>query len=426
MERLYEKRKELRMDNVYIIGIGMIRFGKYADKTVKSMAHEAVALALTDAGLDKRQLGAAFVSNSYWGMFSNQHSIKGQVILRGMGIEGIPITSVENACAGGSTALHLGYTAIRAGMHDVVLALGSEKISNPDKLLSLQAYATSMDIEDAANSMERFVKLSEELNSVIPPEQRESGGDRSIFMDAYAMGAKWHIKRFGSTQRQLAVIAAKNHGHASMNPLAQYQNAMTVEEVLHDKLVSYPLTRPMCAPVGDGAAAAILCSEGFLKKLGSARAVRIRASVLGSGIDRDMDAPDIGMRLSKQAYDQAGLGPGDVDTAELHDATAYGELHQAEAMGFCALGEGGVLAESGATKLGGELPINTSGGLESRGHPVGASGLAQIYEEVLQLRGEAGKRQVQGARIALTENGGGFIGVEEAAMCINIFEKAVA
>ncbi len=411
------------MDDVYVIGIGMIRFGKFADKTVKSMAHEAVSLALQDAGLEKGQLQAAFVSNSYWGMFSNQHSIKGQVILRGMGIQGIPIASVENACAGASTALYLGYAGIKAGMYDVVLALGSEKISNPDKFLSLQAYATSMDIEDAENNMNRFMEMSKEFNTVIPPDKMEAGDERSIFMDAYAMGAKWHMKRFGSTQNQLAVIAAKNHWHASMNPLAQYQKSMTVEEVLHDKLVSYPLTRPMCAPVGDGAAAAILCSGKFLKKLKGARPVRVRASVLASGIDRDIDAPDIGMRLSKQAYEKAGLGPQDIDTAELHDATAYGELHQAEAMGFCPLGEGGVFAESGATKLGGRLPINTSGGLESRGHPVGASGLAQIYEEIVQLRGEAGKRQVEGAKIALTENGGGFIGVEEAAMCINIFEK---
>ncbi len=411
------------MDDVYVIGIGMIRFGKFADKTVKSMAHEAVSLALQDAGLEKGQLQAAFVSNSYWGMFSNQHSIKGQVILRGMGIQGIPIASVENACAGASTALYLGYAGIKAGMYDVVLALGSEKISNPDKFLSLQAYATSMDIEDAENNMNRFMEMSKEFNTVIPPDKMEAGDERSIFMDAYAMGAKWHMKRFGSTQNQLAVIAAKNHWHASMNPLAQYQKSMTVEEVLHDKLVSYPLTRQMCAPVGDGAAAAILCSGKFLKKLKGARPVRVRASVLASGIDRDIDAPDIGMRLSKQAYEKAGLGPQDIDTAELHDATAYGELHQAEAMGFCPLGEGGVFAESGATKLGGRLPINTSGGLESRGHPVGASGLAQIYEEIVQLRGEAGKRQVEGAKIALTENGGGFIGVEEAAMCINIFEK---
>jgi acetyl-CoA acetyltransferase len=411
------------MDNVYVIGVGMIRFGKYADKTVKSMAHEAVNLALKDAGLQKEQLQAAFVSNSLWGMFSNQHSIKGQVILRGMGIEGIPIASVENACAGASTAFYLGYTGIKAGMYDVVLALGSEKISNPNKSLSFQAYAAAMDVEDIENNMKRFAELSKEFDTVIPLDKKESGDERSIFMDVYAMSAKWHMKRFGSTQRQLAVIAAKNHWHASMNPLAQYQKSITVEEVLNDKLVSYPLTRPMCAPVGDGAAAAILCSESFIKKLGTARAVKIRASVLGSGVDRDIDAPDIGMRLAKQAYEKAGIGPEDIDTAELHDATAYGELHQTEAMGFCKLGEGGIFAESGATKLGGRLPINTSGGLESRGHPVGASGLAQIYEVILQLRGEAGKRQVEDARIALTENGGGFIGVEEAAMCINIFEK---
>jgi acetyl-CoA acetyltransferase len=308
-------------------------------------------------------------------------------------------------------------------MYDVVLALGSEKISNPNKSLSFQAYAAAMDVEDIENNMKRFAELSKEFDTVIPLDKKESGDERSIFMDVYAMSAKWHMKRFGSTQRQLAVIAAKNHWHASMNPLAQYQKSITVEEVLNDKLVSYPLTRPMCAPVGDGAAAAILCSESFIKKLGTARAVKIRASVLGSGVDRDIDAPDIGMRLAKQAYEKAGIGPEDIDTAELHDATAYGELHQTEAMGFCKLGEGGIFAESGATKLGGRLPINTSGGLESRGHPVGASGLAQIYEVILQLRGEAGKRQVEGARIALTENGGGFIGVEEAAMCINIFEK---
>lgn len=411
------------MDNVYVIGIGMIKFGKYADKTVKSMAHEAINLALKDAGLKKEQLQAAFVSNSYWGMFSNQHSIKGQVILRGMGIQSIPVVNVENACAGGSTAFHLAYTGIKAGLYEIALAIGSEKISNPDKFLSLQAYATSMDVEDMENNMKTFIKLSEEFNIVIPSDVKESSDERSIFMDAYAMGAKWHMKRFGSTQRQLAVIAAKNHWHASMNPLAQYQKSMTVEEVLNDKLVSYPLTRSMCAPVGDGAAAAILCSESFLKHLSNARPIKVRASVLASGRDRDIDDIDIGMRLSKQAYEIAGLGPEDIDTAELHDATAYGELHQTEAMGFCKVGEGGIFAESGSTKLGGNLPINTSGGLESRGHPVGASGLAQIYEEIVQLRGEASKRQVEGARIALTENGGGFIGIEEAAMCINIFEK---
>lgn len=242
-------------------------------------------------------------------------------------------------------------------------------------------------------------------------------------MDAYAMGARWHMSQFGSTQKQLAVICSKNHLHGSLNPLAQYQTTMAVDEVLADRPVAYPLTRAMCAPVGDGAAAAILCSASYLKKLTDARPVRIRASVLGSGMHRDIDGPDIGERLSKQAYATAGVGPEDIDLAELHDATSYGELHQTEAMGFCPLGEGGIFAESGATTLGGRLPVNTSGGLECRGHPIGASGLAQIHEVVTQLRGEAGKRQVEGARIGLTENGGGNLGVEEASMTIHILEK---
>ena len=198
---------------------------------------------------------------------------------------------------------------------------------------------------------------------------------------------------------------------------------MSVEEVLADKLVAWPLTRPMCAPLGHGAAAAIICSENFLKKLTGAHPVKIRASVLGQGEDRLFDAPDIGERLSRQAYEMAGLGPDDIDLAELHDATSWGELHQCESMGFCKIGEGGPYAESGATTLGGKKPVNTSGGLECRGHPIGASGLAQIHELVLQLRNNAGNRQVEGARIGLAENGGGNIGVEEASMCIHILEK---
>jgi acetyl-CoA acetyltransferase len=198
---------------------------------------------------------------------------------------------------------------------------------------------------------------------------------------------------------------------------------MTVEEVLADRSVAYPLTRAMCAPVGDGAAAAVVCSERFLKKIAGARPVKIRASIIGQGSDRDLDGEDIGERLSKEAYAAAGVGPEDIDLAELHDATSYGELHQTEVMGFCPIGQGGPWAESGASALGGLKPINTSGGLECRGHPIGASGLAQVYELVLQLRGEAGRRQVGKARIALAENGGGNIGVEEAAMCIHILEK---
>jgi len=388
------------------------------------MAHEAIELVLKDAGLTKEDMEAVFFANTFWGMFDNQHSIRGEVVMRNMGVGNIPIANVENACAGGSTALHLAYTGIKAGMYDVAMAIGSEKITNPNKALSLGAYATCMDVANFAKHIENIMELSKTLTVKIPEDQSAPGEGRSIFMDAYAMGARWHMSRFNSTQKQLAVICAKNHFHGSLNPLSQYQEVMTAEEVLAAKPVAYPLTRPMCAPVGDGAAAAIICSEKFLKKLKNARPVRIRASILGTGSDRDINAPDIGERLANKAYMAAGVGPKDIDTAEVHDATSWGELHQTESMGFCPMGEGGPFAESGATKLGGKMPVNTSGGLECKGHPIGASGLSQIHELVTQLRGEAGKRQVEGARLALAENGGGNIGVEEAAMGIHILEKA--
>ncbi|RLB87304.1 MAG: thiolase family protein [Deltaproteobacteria bacterium] len=411
------------MRDVYIIGLGMIRFNKYPDDTVKNMAHQVTRLALEDCGLEKKDIQAAFFSNTFWGMYTTQHSIRGQVILRSMGIEAIPVTNVENACAGASTALHNAYTGIRAGMYDVALALGSEKITHPDKMMSLSAYASCMDVENFESHMNMMTEISKKIDLEIPEDQTPPGEGRSVFMDAYAMGARWHMSKFGSTQKQLAAICAKNHFHGSLNPMAQYQQNMTIEQVLADKPIAYPLTRSMCAPVGDGAAAAIVCSGEFLKKLARVRPVKILASVLGSGIDRELDGIDIGERLSRQAYNIAGVGPQDINLAELHDATSYGELHQTEAMGFCPLGEGGPYAESGATTLGGKQPVNTSGGLECRGHPIGASGLAQIYELGVQLRSQAGNRQVQGAKIGLAENGGGNIGVEEASMCIHILEK---
>ena len=411
------------MSNVYIIGLGMIRFNKYPDRGVRDMAHEAARMALEDAQLESRALEAAFFSNTFWGMFSNQHSIKGQVVLRSMGIGTIPVTNVENACAGASTALHLAYTGIKADMYDVALALGSEKITDESKAKSLGAYAACMDVENFDQHMDMLVEHSRTFSKGMPVEDSVPGSGRSVFMDAYATFARWHMNKFGSTQHQLGIIASKNHWHGSLNPMAQYQKKMTIKEVLADHPVTYPLTRSMCAPVGDGAAAAIVCSEKYLKKLSDPRPVKIRASIMGSGSDRGFDGIDIGERLVKQAYEKAGVGPEDISLAELHDATAYGELHQVEAMGFCPVGEGGIYAESGATTLGGKQPVNTSGGLECRGHPIGASGLAQIYELGVQLRGDAGKRQVENARLGLAENGGGNIGIEEASMCIHILEK---
>ncbi len=192
--------------------------------------------------------------------------------------------------------------------------------------------------------------------------------------------------------------------------------------MLQDKPIAYPFTRSMCSPVGDGAAAAIVCSERFLAKRGQSRAVEIAASALGTGRERPLEEDHIGQKIAQKAYTAAGVTPEEIDLAEVHDATAFGELLQTEVLGFCAPGEGGLLAESGATRLGGRIPVNVSGGLECRGHPIGASGLAMVHEVVTQLRGEAGPRQVAGARIGLTENGGGFIGTEEAAAAVHIFK----
>jgi acetyl-CoA acetyltransferase len=230
------------------------------------------------------------------------------------------------------------------------------------------------------------------------------------------------MEKYGLTQRQLAVIAAKAHNNSTLNPYAQYTFPMTVDAVMEDREVSWPLTRAMCAPVGDGSAAAILVSEAYLRRHPEARkrAVKVRASILAGG---SLEAGgDTTARATRAAWEKAGLGPADVDVAEVHDATAFGEVAVLEEMGFCPEGEGGAFSESGATALDGRLPVNTGGGLIARGHPVGASGLAQIFELTAQLRGEAGKRQVAGPRIALAENGGGVIGRGPASMCIHILE----
>jgi acetyl-CoA acetyltransferase len=246
-------------------------------------------------------------------------------------------------------------------------------------------------------------------------------------MDVYAAFARFHMQRFGTTQRQLAAVAAKNHAHSIHNPLSQYRKAFTVDEVLAAAPITYPLTLPMCSPVSDGAAAIIVATAQGLKRhgLNPKRAVRVLSTVVQSGSDRP--ATDVHMHCSalaaKRAYNIAGVGPTDVSVAEVHDATAMGEIIQVENLGFCPYGDGGTLAQRGESCIGGRIPVNPSGGLESKGHPIGATGLGQIHELVLQLRNEAGPRQVQGARIAVAENGGGIHGLEEAVACVTILGR---
>jgi len=349
-----------------------------------------------------------------------QHSIRGQVALTPNGVDKVPITNVENACASGSTAFNGAWTAIKAGVFDCALAIGTEKVYQEDRAKMMGAFITYTDVERTRTMVEAMQKASAKAR-----EEKKASGEKtgkkghSVFMDFYAAGARAHMKEYGTTQRQLAAIAAKNHNNSTMNPLAQYTFPMTVDQVMEDYEVAYPLTRAMCAPVGDGSAAAILCSEKFLKEYPNDKAVLIRASILRSG---SWQPDNVSKRASTAAYKMAGLSPKDINVAEVHDATAYGELEQIEQMGFCGLGEGGPFTESGETEIGGKVAVKPSGGLLSRGHPLGASGLAQIYELVTQLRGDAGKRQTDKHTFALAENGGGTIGAGPAAMCVHILE----
>lgn len=465
------------MRDVYVIGVHTIRFGKYLEKSIKDIAIETAQGCLKDAGLDKKEIQALWFSNSGWGYSKGQDCIRGQVALRPMGISGIPIANVENACASGSTAFHHAWLSVGAGLYDITMAVGAEKLYNSNKAAIFAGFLGGIDIENCVsiaeglsvfsltpeekNNIERFkvkyqprepegekkpkkkkplketlkdlrdtvvlgINLGEKLGyDTVRKMRKFSAGDHSPFMDIYGYAARQHMKKYGSTIEQLAMIASKTHFHSTLNPNAQYRFEVPVEKVLADRIVSFPITRSMCAPIGDGAASAILCSEEVVKRLGlMGQAVKVRASILGSGKEypKGEEGPEIGERLAKQAYEVAGLGPKDIHLAEVHDATSFGEMIQAENLGFCGHGEGGRLAERGETKLGGKIPINTSGGLTSRGHPIGASGLAQLHELVVQLRGAAGKRQVEGARFGMAENGGGALGTEEAAMCMHILE----
>lgn len=415
------------MRDVYIIGVGMTRFFKWLNRGIKDLSKEAVTEALDDAGLQKQQIEAAWFANSTWGYFEGQDQVRGQVALASLGIHEIPVSNSEGACGGGSQALHGAWLAVASGAYDCAMAVGSEKLYNENKGRSFGAIALGTDVKNTKSMTDSWIKRLNELGIATSAEDvvDQDNMTRSPMMDIYAYMIRWHMKEYGTTQHQLALITSKNHWHGSMNPKAQYQKEMTVEEVLAGKPILYPLTAPMCAPLGDGSAAAILCSGDFLKRMKSPRPVKVLASVYGSSTPRCFDEPDKGIevRLSAKAYTIAGVGPEDVSLLEIHDAASYGELKMTEQLGFCKRGEGGPFAESGATTLGGKIPVNVSGGLISRGHPLAATGIAQIVELTTQLRGEAGKRQVAGVRIGMSENGGGQIYFEEASMGIHILEK---
>ncbi|WP_296493458.1 thiolase family protein [Rhodoferax sp.] len=412
------------MTTVYIAGIAMTVFGRHLEIPVHELAREALNCAVKDANCKISDIGVAFYSGMTQGFLQGQFSIPGQVVFSKIGIDSIPIYNVENACASGSTAFNLAIHHLRGGSADVALALGAEKMNIADKLKAFSLFDAGWDVSRADEHYQTLVKMGE---GVEVPHGSESDRPYSKFMQIYAAFCRHHMKHYGTTQRQLAAVSSKNHGHSVHNPYSQIRKAFTIDDILAAPPITYPLTLPMCSPLSDGAAAAILCTEEGLKRIGAdrKRCIKVAASVVRSFSHRSLEQPElqISRLAAQQAYEQAGLGPQDMSVAEVHDASAMGEIIQVENLGFVPLGQGGPSAERGEFTLGGRLPVNPSGGLESKGHPLGATGLGQLYELTTQLRGEAGARQVQGARHAIQENGGGLQGIEEAAVAIHILSK---
>ena len=386
------------MRDVYVAGIGMTRFTKQPGRSLKDLTGEAVTAALKDAGLTVDEVQACYFGNAVAGSMTGQEMLTGQFALRPLGFGRIPVFNVENACASASSAFHLGWQNVAAGLHDIVLAVAAEKMTHPDKARSFAAIGGSVDVETAP--------------AELPP-------GRSFLMDMYAESAQRYMAQSGATREDFARVVVKNQRHGLLNPAAQYGAELSIDQVLQSREIVWPFTLQMCSPISDGAAAALLVSEEWRAAAGP------RIPVLASAA---RTAPADGSarvtRLAADAaYEAAGLGPADLDCVEVHDAAASAELVIYEQLGLTAAAGGPELIRSGQTALGGRLPVNTSGGLLARGHPIGATGLAQIVEAVLQLRGTAGGRQVPDARVALTQNAGGWHGDDNVASVVHIFGR---
>jgi acetyl-CoA acetyltransferase len=416
------------MSDVYVIGVSCTPFARRPDASFKELTREAYEQVLADAGFDDGgPIGSAWFGNCGMGSFG-QRNIRGQVCFTPLVREGrfperVPMINVEGGCATASMAFNGAWKDVLSGQAQVSLAIGVEKTFFPgDAARTQEIFEGGIDQLDPQEWHDYYRRAGEASGKPFAP----NAGGGTVFMDTYAMQAAYHMKRWGTTARQIAAGASKNHAMGAKNPLAQYRFEVTPEQVLQDRMVSAPLTRSMCSPIGDGAAAALLCSREFLSQVPAVvreRAVRVRASVLTGGKYRSLDEPGLSRLAAQKAYRQAGLAPADIDLAEVHDATSFCEIYQSEMLGFCEDGQGGRFVESGASALGGRLPINLSGGLVSKGHPVGATGLSMIYELAKQLRREAGERQAARADVALAENGGGVIGFDEAACSVIILGR---
>jgi len=379
------------MKGVSVIGVGMIPFGKYPDTNITDLGWPAVKAAIKDAGIDARRIQAVYSGTARGG------AMVGQRIMGRLGLAGLPIVNVENACSSSSSAMAQGVMAVASGAYEIVLVIGVEK-------------------------------LTKFGGGTLPLDEDDWEVRLGLTMPAlYAMRAQRYMHDYGVTLKDVAGVSVKNRKNGALNPDAQMRKEVSVEEVLASRMIADPFTLLQCCPTGDGAAAIILASNAVAKQI-SSNPIEVRASHLTSGRFmsgfRDMTSPEITVRGARETFEESGLGPEDIDVAEVHDAFSIAELIYYEAFGFCARGEGAALLNSGATNIGGRIPINPSGGLLAKGHPVGATGAAQVVEIVRQLRGQAGARQVEGAKIGMTHaTGGGISGFDHGACSIHIFQR---
>ena len=382
------------MREVCVIGVGMVPFGKFPEKTLADIAWPAVKQAVLDGGVEKADIEAVYCGTALGGMMA------GQRVMKALGITGLPIINVENACSSSASAFREAWIGIGSGCYDLALVVGVEK-------------------------------LTKFGGGTLPLEKEDWEVAHGLVMPAlYGMRATRYMHEYGVTAEQIAQVAVKARDHGARNPDAQFREKVTLDEVMASRPIAEPFTLMQCCPSGDGAAAAVLCASEHVGRfdVSPAKPIRVLASELASGRYmtgyRDMTSPEITVRGAGEAYQAAGVGPADIDVAELHDAFTIAELLYYEAFGWCERGEAVGLLEDGATSLGGRLPVNPSGGLLAKGHPIGATGLAQIVEVVRQLRGECGDRQVDGAEIGLTHaTGGGISGFDHGACSIHILAR---
>ena len=385
------------MQDVVIIGVGMTRFGKFLERSLPDLGREAVWKAVEDANIPPKDIQIAYVANSLAYQLTELKGTVGQHVLAGAGFFGIPMINVENACSSGSTALRGACLEVAAGNYDVALALGVEKLFCDNTARSAEAMASGTP----------YAKFG------------------FMFPALYAMNLKKWMEKYSITQEHFAKVAVKNSKNGSLNPNAQFRKPLTLEEVLNARVIAYPLTLYMCSTMGDGAAAAIICRKELAAKYTSKPLIEVAACELVSGTVTFPDQPHepLETRAAKIAYQKAGIGPEDVDVVEVHDGMAPAELMLYEELGLCGEGEAGHMIDEGKTEITGPIPVNPSGGLAAKGHPVGATGIAQIAEIVWQLRGEAGDRQVKNPKVGLTENAGDWVIDDNAACAVTILKR---